>query len=552
MKLSANKIGTLSVIPQIPTELRGVPRRIQITDGNLSLVAKGFGQLEKLKLPAGVYRALVESTEKPFEQIVFVPPGQEVSVTYPVQDQELLPSAAPVPGAEAMHEYMRIPLDQVVTQPAFPSNPCRILFMATQRSRGGPSINFDGLRLLNAGGKEVGHMATNATSPTQNEWKMFSQDVDEGGWLLEGPGANFGPQTCIRQPVWCSPGWSTLIFVGVNSTTRLPVLEEASIYFWRTGRSFAPEEHSETRDSWNTGKVMESQRYTELALRSLVNGRNLLSMEEVDTNLLVEKFSNPMLGILGCHLLLQRTTKDEKLIRTVLRNLSMLVPDDPDVIALEAMARQAGVKGLRNKLPSVSWPPMLREGFTALRDEDWRKPGTIAPGSMCDRVRTRVLSGGVWTRWIGEKDGKEFITRAAKPSAASRAGPEWRKLSDITGSFQSTSRNLLSYTKQLLEQRGKKPHADDLRWTGMSRRQATAALSVMKDEAVVRSQSVARKAAARVSLKKAAKKVAKAKSKRAFRARASKAPGQKFLGKKWEHARRRSRSGRKSSAAASH
>src|SRR5438105_14623083 len=111
MKLSAKKTGTLTVLPQVATGVRDVPRRIQITDGTLSLVAKGFGQLEEIKLPAGVYQARVESAENPFEQMIYLGPGQKLSITYPTSQREVLPSAAPVPGADAMHEYLRGPLD---------------------------------------------------------------------------------------------------------------------------------------------------------------------------------------------------------------------------------------------------------------------------------------------------------------------------------------------------------------------------------------------------------------------------------------------------------
>jgi len=415
MKLSAEELGTLNIVPETPTKLRDVPRRIQITDGTLSLVAKGFGKLENVKLPTGVYQARVESTVEPFEQMVFLPPAENVSVTYPVHQREVLPSASPVPGAEGMHEYIRGPLDKALTRPASGSRPCRILVMATQslpaKKR---KIDFTSFRLLSQ--KGTVQKMTYQAAHSGNEWKIVSSDVNWGGWVLESLGSDFGPQTCIRQPIWCSLGWSTLIFTGVNSTTGMPDMENSSIYLWRAGIPFAPELPLGDADPLAMG-VMERQRSTELALHSLIEGRSLLSIEQVNTELLDKKFDNPMLGILGCHLLLQRTTKDENLIRIVLGNLERLVPGHPDIIALKVLARRAGVKGL-NKSAPVSWPPMLRRGFLALRDQDWLEPEIIARGSLCDRVRTRILSGGVWARWVGEKDRKEFIPGAVKTATA--------------------------------------------------------------------------------------------------------------------------------------
>jgi hypothetical protein len=498
MKISANKLGSLSVVPQTPANVRDVPRRIQITDGSLSLVAKGFGQLEKVRLPAGVYQARVESVEKPFEQMVFVAPGKKTSITYPVHEREVLPSAAPVPGADAMHEYMRDPLNHAVMRPAT-LKPCRIVVMATRQIAG--PIDLSGFRFLDAKGREVTEMVGNLGDAEGNEWKIISRDVDEGGWILEWPAANFGPKKLLRQPLWCSKNWCTLIFVGVNVATGTPDMENVSIYFWRTGSSFAPEQ-TDQPDSWDTRNVLQSQRYTELALHSLVNGRSLLSIDEVDTNLLVEKFKNPMLGILGCHLLLQRTSKDAKLIRTVVANLDRLVPGDPDVMALEVMARRAGVKGLKSLARTLSWPPMLRKGFLALRDEDWLKPGTIAQGSVCDRVRAGILSGGVWTRWVGEKSREEFVAPTAQFAAVRKTAPAWKKLSNITGSPAPTSKNVLSYVKQFLGRGGKKFLAEDLRWTGMGREQATAVVRYMNEESAVARRPGIRKAAARISPKK--------------------------------------------------
>lgn len=112
----------LSVLPDTTIGPKELPRRIQVTDGTLSLVAKGFGQLDKIKLSAGVYRATVESAKSPFEQMVFLAPGKNVSISYPVQTGDLLDSAARVPGSDAMHETMRGPLDQALTRPSIQQN----------------------------------------------------------------------------------------------------------------------------------------------------------------------------------------------------------------------------------------------------------------------------------------------------------------------------------------------------------------------------------------------------------------------------------------------
>lgn len=458
MSASADKPGFLSVVPDRPIELRDVPRRIQITDGSLALVAKGFGSLEGVTLPSGIYQARVESTEQPFEHMLFLPPGGKVTVTYPLHKREVLPSAAPVPGADAMHEYFRGPLNEAVMWP--PTRSSRILVMVTSNTA---QIDCSNLRVLSAAGEPLGSRKVTAGGGSSSKWQILSHDVDQGGFVIEAPGTRCDANSRLRQPVWCSESWTTLIFLGVDTQSGIPDLDSASIYLWHTGTPFAPE--ISNLDDPITTNVMESQRYTELALHSLVQGRNLFSAQEAGERILRardqmlgDKFRNPMLGILGGHLLLASTHQDVELLTTVLTNLDSLIPDHPDVIALKCLARQQGVSGLKIKA-AVSWPPMLRRGFLALRTEDWRKPGALAEGSVCDRVRSRVLSGGVWTRWLAEKDRNEF----AKPKVGSFA-----KL------LSSTASPVLSYARTILAQPRSKAKADSLEWTGLSRKQASA------------------------------------------------------------------------------
>src|SRR5205807_8680129 len=139
----------------------------------------------------GVYQARVESAENPFEQMIYLGPGQKLSITYPTSQREVLPSAAPVPGADAMHEYLRGPLDAAVRRPASKSKSCRIVVMATRPSSG-PVIQFRGLRLLNEKGKEMSNLAKKAGSASGRDWKLFSQDVREGGWVVEWPADTIG------------------------------------------------------------------------------------------------------------------------------------------------------------------------------------------------------------------------------------------------------------------------------------------------------------------------------------------------------------------------
>lgn len=173
MSPSPEKMATLSILPQRPIGPKDLPRRIEITDGTLSLIGKGFGELKDLKLRAGVYQARVESTEQPFEQMIILAPGEEVSVVYPLNKREVLASAAPVPGSDAMHETMRGPLEKAVALPATKTRSSRFLLMATHSGRGRASIDLTGFRLLDAEGNEVERLSEKSIAGKQNAFRLF-------------------------------------------------------------------------------------------------------------------------------------------------------------------------------------------------------------------------------------------------------------------------------------------------------------------------------------------------------------------------------------------
>jgi hypothetical protein len=312
------------------------------------------------------------------------------------------------------------------------------------------------------------------------------------------------------------------VFVGVDRTTGEFELEKASRYFWRRGLPFSVEHHRRLLKS-TRNSVLESQQSTELALHSLLGGRSLLSFEDIDQNLLVRKFRNPMLSILGAHLLLQDKLDPARhgLLRTVLRNLETLLPGSPDVAALTAMAALAGVPVTAPK--PVLWPPMVRRGLIALREHDWTVPGTIVPGSPCDCVRSRLVSGGVWTRWAAHPDYSEVVAKKGPPrkkpavkaaaqrpradafefAAASKgrpapapktAGPPaWQRIIELTGTLKPTAHGLVVFGTQLLKNGGRL-RAEDLQWSGLSQQDAAQVAQWIRREAAARLPASAFKA----------------------------------------------------------
>jgi hypothetical protein len=469
MNASNGKL-TVTASKKQPLEKNYIPL-IEVTDGSLAQVAQSSGEMRDRELPAGVYQVRVRSQDgQAFEQMVFVRPKTPTTVEYSVKGGQLS-SGAPVPGTKAMHEEIRKPVDAVVARPA--TQPCRVVLMATHVGIANPTIDLSAFKLRDESGKDLSDIATKVQSAQAGRAKYMSWDLPGGGYVLEGAAEGFDDDKPVRLPLYCSNGWCTLVFLEIQPGTGTPDLSSASIYLWEIGSRFAPEQPLPENYVLPPGyvtptqEILQSQRSTELALKSLVEGTNLLSADELDAAL-ITKFANPMLGILGCHLLLQQKPLNKPLVAVVLGNLDRLITGHPDLAALKILARRAEVALPADKPLKVSWPPMIYEGLRALREEDWTKPGTIQEGSLFDRIRARVIPGRAWTRWIADKKNDEF---SAIPTALI---PPKTDSSAWASTVMTVLRGVLSFTN-LLDIKGLR--TEDFRDSGLSRHQATLAAS---------------------------------------------------------------------------
>jgi hypothetical protein len=79
-----------------------------------------------------------------------------------------------------------------------------------------------------------------------------------------------------------------------------------------------------------------------------------------------------MLGLLGAHVLLQRSTPDRSSFDVVRKNLRDLLGEHPDIAALEVLSNHSFDSPLRTDLSEVfDFPPMLRDGLLALDRARW-------------------------------------------------------------------------------------------------------------------------------------------------------------------------------------
>lgn len=138
-------------------------------------------------------------------------------------------------------------------------------------------------------------------------------------------------------------------------------------------------------------KDFEENRIAEMARLALADRRRVYGT--VLNQLLTSKWENPMLGILGGHLLLLEENVDTGLLRNVVENLRAILPvPQPDV---EALALAAGL-GTNYRF---RMPPMLRASWQIVLDHSVRQPGLVPLGSLAASLAFLVTHQDPWLIW---------------------------------------------------------------------------------------------------------------------------------------------------------
>ena len=341
----------------------------------------------------------VENGATPFEKVIHVPPGDRAKVSYPVDKRPQTFSAGVVYGSSSLHGYtggFTRHLSQTEAAKKHGTG-SRLVVLASRpdETQGTTPITFRSVRLLDASGKFLDDLAKSSLTETPNTGNLaaaYAAEVDPGGLVLEWKDQSTKAAACSRQPLWLPAGYVMLIFLTVPAGRSTPVMSSASIHLASLEAGFEP--HAPSASA------------AECALDSLRTGRQLLSEARLQKDLLAEKFQNPMLGIYGAHMILQRTmpaSEKASILDEVLGNLEKLVPGSPDVCALRLMANR--LLGASYPVALCNWPPMIRLGYVAYREADYAQPGAfIGDKSVADRIRTGLASGGVWTRWNAERN----------------------------------------------------------------------------------------------------------------------------------------------------
>ena len=377
--------------------------RIQVLDAFDRIVEGSIYGARTLNLKRGLYTVRAEHGGSSTQTTIVLTANQELELTTPMRV-----SAAPLTGTKLTHEFHEGPsaeLSHVDTAPAV-GNASKatgrlFLFLRDPHTRVGGVELARNLRIERRDGGVAADLDATDTEGNDGEgWLAFSAPAEPGYYRLKYDG-----ETPRVIPVHVFEGWETQLFAAANPQPRMDTL---TVFMARRGEGFHP------------GR--ETEHATDLALQGLQNGDDWMPREAMQ-ELLGGKFDNPMLGLLGAHILLMRRDPKKSLVRTVLRNLGRLIGDAPDVRALELLAHQR--LELDWNRTTFEEPPMIRAGLDAVVRETVLFPYVLADYAEMDEVVTELMVDSPWTTWRLDIEKEEAASTLGLVAAIEDLEPTW-------------------------------------------------------------------------------------------------------------------------------
>lgn len=361
---------------------------ISVIDGDLKKIARGVGWLHK-NLPPGLYKLRVRVGPSLHEELVSLDKDREVTIS-----AQEFPSPIPLEGTSRSRDNHRAAAIAASNTPRDRLGVgASILVFARDWSVEGRGSNDNpaaGLSLLSENQSISMDIESRAELRTDGDpcagWRA---DVTPGAYRLR---LKLGDGTGFERALFAAPNSQTQIFLlqrdhvlTGGKVQRRADLAAASMSISLTG-SFDPRSRP--------------ARLSELASYALTQSHRILS-DPLLNALSSEDFLDPMLGLLGAHLILRDRPNETRKFQLVTDNLRRLLgPDHPDLRALWLRRDDGSALGDGR----LHTPPMLRRSWELAVEKSVHDPDLIPPGPPESSISGRILQAAPWLVWRAAAD----------------------------------------------------------------------------------------------------------------------------------------------------
>ncbi len=377
--------------------------RIEVFDGNLNVVpgSSRLGETTVDVLP-GVYAVRFQIGADYVQRIaILAPQSPETHIWLNDADAPRFATSAPVRHTKSTREFHREPAQRLSLSPPLPGlggmlGESHLLVFARDLIEGRHNDPAQGLTLHDMKGELVADFGAVGERNPVDRWAGAHLALAAGVYRLR---LSRGSRRFTEQIIYLAKGWQTQIFllaggVGDSDLDRRVNLASASVLMAKPYEGFNPER--------------PDLRWAESALRALRQSGNIPG--SVRSEMLWEKFQNPMLGIYAGLLHLRRDHIDPGLLRQVFHNLMGLVGPLPDVLAIgwglalrdQNIKKDALFMQALDRPGDLATPPMLCASWELLVEASVLRPELVPAGSFAERASTRLTAAGPWFSWSGE------------------------------------------------------------------------------------------------------------------------------------------------------
>jgi hypothetical protein len=376
--------------------------RIEVIDSDFQICARGYGHIEE-ELPTGFYTVRYRAGDAVKERNIKIQPDQPLELLKPPKLS--FGSAAPIEQSWTSDENHQVQAKKLSLTPQLERGQGSELFLfGRDLAAGGKGSPLQGMSLHRLDGRslvDLGKESSKSMDPNLPLWAGCNVALDPGRYRLR---FAFQAGQSLETMMVACPNWQSQIFLlrrrseSKTGNSDLLDLSSATQFMSRRGEGFRSQRiPSDQIDLQNTA---QDTSLAELAQIAVANDWRGFRTSDLSA-LLKGKFYDPLLGILGLHLLLTRPEPDLVFAEQVVERLQqdiLMGFSHPDVEALRIeIARRQG-RGV--SAPAIESPPMLRRSWFLLLQATAEKPSLIPNDSFSSKIADRLWGSGAWLTWV--------------------------------------------------------------------------------------------------------------------------------------------------------